>query len=120
MKPTTIIFPFILQLLVFSICFAELNEKKRVENPAIKAIDAEIEKLEKKLDEYQLREANETTEAQDYMIGDWPQYAQEIQDVEEYDEEGNQIEERIQELQQQKKEIIDRMPTKQEKNVHPK
>lgn len=73
---------------------------------AIRAIDSELAKLKQELQQSRLKEANEDTEAQSYMIADWSRFEKETQDVERSETATQKIKTRIKELEQKKARLI--------------
>lgn len=76
----------------------------------IQAIDKELSRLKTDLKEEEKEELEIISKGQKYMVADWPQYGEEIQEARKKDLEGKAIEQRILELEQEKMQLLNTPP----------
>lgn len=77
-----------------------------VKQERIQAIDKEIKELKKELKAEELEELEILSKGQKYMVANWPQYGEEIQEARKKDLEGKVIQQRILDLEQEKNQLL--------------
>ena len=79
----------------------EALEKKEVAD-----IEQKIEVLKKKLKQERLKEIKEEVDGQESMIADWEGYREDVEQIRKLDEKELQIEKEIEQLEQQKAQLL--------------
>lgn len=69
-------------------------------------IDKEIQVLNQRLDQIQVKEMKEEVESQGLMIADWDAYAKEVELIRKQEEEEKYIQMKIKELEERKAELL--------------
>lgn len=72
----------------------------------LKTIDLEIEKLDKKLHEYRLKEMNKEIESQPLMFEQWHEYSDKLEQAENYEDTVHKLENQRQELIRERDKLL--------------